>query len=285
MTSPVSQTCGRSGADPDRPYYPAASAVANSPSHDLYTQQSNRVGGRSAPPAFACPRLAGGPAASFRGEVSGNHLAEWTAFSGRGNNGMKPHLRPCDNARRSPSAEWKAGMGLSLADTRIMSPRLVLRAYKVEDFDDYYAMLSDPEGFRYSERGPMTSEEAWSRLLRHVGHWALLGHGLFAVEERDTGRLIGEAGLGDFRRRLGADFDPYPEASWTVAGWAQGRGYATEAAGAALEWMNQHWQTQRTVCLIHAENRASNAVARKLGYMPYSEREYRGYSAVLFERN
>ena len=167
---------------------------------------------------------------------------------------------------------------------RIESERLTLRVLGLDDFEDYAALLADPDSFRFSERGPMTGDEAWTRLLRHVGHWASMGWGMFGVVEKETGRFVGEAGLGDFRRGLGPNYDRVPEAGWTVARWAQGRGYATEAMAAAIAWMEETFGTERSVCLIHADNVASLRVADKLGYARFGETTYRDYPALLFER-
>ena len=175
-------------------------------------------------------------------------------------------------------------MDIQARGGRIETERLVLRVLGLDDFDDYFAVAAHPDTFRYSERGPMSSDEAWTRLLRHVGHWALLGWGLFAVEEKATGRFVGEAGLGDFRRGLGPHYDGVPEAAWTIAHWAQGRGYATEAMMAALAWTETHLGAERSVCLIHTDNTASLRVAEKLGYKAFAECQYRGYDAILFER-
>lgn len=170
------------------------------------------------------------------------------------------------------------------APVRIETERLVLRILRADDFPEYAAVAADPETFRYSQRAGMTNDESWTRLLRHAGHWALLGHGLFGVEEKASGRFVGEAGLGDFRRGLGPEFDDAPEAAWTIARWAQGRGYATEAAAAAHRWMEVRFATTRSVCIIHVDNAASLSVARKLGYRAFAERGYRGYRALLLER-
>jgi RimJ/RimL family protein N-acetyltransferase len=168
-------------------------------------------------------------------------------------------------------------------DVRVETPRLILRRYRESDFQDFHAMASDPGMFRYSDRGAMTSDEAWSRLLRHAGHWALLGYGVFAVEEKETGRYTGEAGLSQFRRGLGEPFDSRPEITWSIKAERQGRGYAREAAEAALAWFEQV-HPGPTVCLIHLANAPSLRLARKLGYRRFAEIEYKGYPAALFER-
>ncbi|MDP9416229.1 MAG: GNAT family N-acetyltransferase [Pseudomonadota bacterium] len=170
------------------------------------------------------------------------------------------------------------------AATWIETDRLLLRAYEPAHFGPFFELMADPETFRFSERGAMTSDEAWGRLLRHIGQWSVTGYGLFAVEEKASGRFVGEAGLADFRRQLGARFDAAPEASWTIAPAAQGRGYATEAAGAALKWMEDRFGSMRAVCLVHLQNGPSLRVAEKLGFRPIVECRYKGYPARLHQR-
>lgn len=162
--------------------------------------------------------------------------------------------------------------------------RLVLRLFEEADFEGLFAITCHPETFRFSERGPMGSDEAWGRLLRNIGHWRVKGFGMFAVLEKESGRLLGEAGVADFHRNLGADFDQVPEASWTIAPWAQMRGYATEAVGAALSWAGADLGCDRTVCLIHTRNEPSLRVAEKVGFRPFRSIKYKGYPARLLER-
>ena len=170
------------------------------------------------------------------------------------------------------------------ARDRVETARLILRPYEERDFDALRALSSHPDTFRFSERGPMTGDEAWSRLLRHVGHWALAGYGVFALEDKETGRFVGEAGLCDFRRGLGPRFDGVPEMTWSITAELQGRGLAPEAAGAALRWTEARVPARRTVCLIHEENLASLRVAEKIGYRPFERGSYKGYGSVLLER-
>ena len=175
-------------------------------------------------------------------------------------------------------------LGVSAGNPFVETERLLLRQPRADDFADYFALVGDPDAFRYCGRGAMTREEAWSRLLRQVGHWSLLGYGLFAVAEKASGRFVGEVGLGDFHRGFGPRFDDAPEACWTIARRSQGRGYATEAAAAAHDWMERRFGTERTVCLIQGDNAPSLAVAHKLGYRPVGARHYRGYCAIVHER-
>jgi RimJ/RimL family protein N-acetyltransferase len=167
---------------------------------------------------------------------------------------------------------------------RIETERLILRLYRASDYDAVHALSAPPDMWRYSERGGMTPEESWARLLRHTGHWTVMGFGIFGVEEKLTGRLVGEAGHADFRRHLGGDFDSFPEASWTIDPHAQGRGYATEAARAAAAWIERARGATTTVCLVHEENAPSLRVAEKLGYRPMRSFTYRGYPATLMKR-
>jgi RimJ/RimL family protein N-acetyltransferase len=175
-------------------------------------------------------------------------------------------------------------MALRSGDTWIETDRLRLRRYEAGHFTALAELTALPETFQYSERGPMSSEEAWSRLLRHIGHWAVMGFGFFAIEEKIGGRFVGEAGLNDFQRGLGPDFDGVPEIGWTITPSAQKRGYATEAAEAVLAWMEERFDSARVVCLIHLANAASLRVAEKLGFVQQGECIYRGYPAVRLER-
>jgi RimJ/RimL family protein N-acetyltransferase len=152
----------------------------------------------------------------------------------------------------------------------IDTDRLTLRGHALTDFTDSAAMWGDPEVTRHIAGRPSTEEEAWGRLLRYAGMWPLLGIGYWVVRERASGRFVGEVGLSHFHRDITPSFDGAPEAGWAVARWAQGRGFATEALGAVLNWADQSLPksgtTARTVCMIGPHNLASIRVAEKLGF-------------------
>jgi RimJ/RimL family protein N-acetyltransferase len=167
----------------------------------------------------------------------------------------------------------------------IETERLILRPHILADFDELLTVSNDAEVMKFITHGaPATGQDVWNKLLRNIGHWAALGHGVFAVVDRQTGRYLGDTGLADFHRGLGDDFDPYPETAWVFTGHAQGKGFATEAASAAHRWFDTERGARRTVCIIDPDNAASIGVARKLGYNHYGETEYKGDHVLKFER-
>jgi RimJ/RimL family protein N-acetyltransferase len=163
--------------------------------------------------------------------------------------------------------------------------RLLLRPHRLSDHTQRCEMTSDPETMRFVGGQPQSAEENWSRILRYAGHWALFGYGLFAVEEKASGRLAGEVGLMHFRRGLGDDFDPFPEGAWILARWAEGRGYASEAIEAVIGWHEEMHGDGRQVCIIAPDNLPSLRLAAKLGFLPYREAPYHGNEVILHARN
>ena len=162
--------------------------------------------------------------------------------------------------------------------------RLVLRPYNIGDFEGYLKMVSDPNVVRFLGGQPMPAEDAWNRLLRYAGHWTLFGFGMFAVLEKSTGLFSGETGVADFHRGLSQHFDGVGEAAWVFTSESQGRGFASEAALAALNWYSSSANRRRTVCLIAPDNQPSLVLAEKLGYAPFGNVVYRGGPFVTLER-
>jgi RimJ/RimL family protein N-acetyltransferase len=166
----------------------------------------------------------------------------------------------------------------------IETERLVLRAYRLEDFPHVAAAWADPEVVRHIGRRPSTEEEAWSRFLRNIALWPILGYGYWAATEKTTGRFVGDVGFADLKRGVEPSVKGVPEIGWVLARWSHGLGYATEAARAALRWLESALGPQRTVCIINADNRASVRVAEKCGYREFARTEYKGSAVVMLER-
>ena len=143
----------------------------------------------------------------------------------------------------------------------LATERLILRPHRPEDFEPFAAMMADPGVARFLtlDSKPQPRGEAWRALAAVIGCWTLRGFGMWALEEKATGRYVGRAGPWQ------PEGWPGFEIGWGTVPEVQGRGYATEAAVAAVAWSHAHLGVDRILHIIHPENLASQAVARKLG--------------------
>ena len=138
--------------------------------------------------------------------------------------------------------------------------RLLLRAFRAEDFEPYAAICADPEVMRYLGEGrPLSRSDAWRQMAMILGHWRLRGYGLWAVEERATGALVGR--LGFFQPEGWPGF----ELGWMLRRASWGKGYATEGARRALAHAFANLGRDRVISLIRPDNRPSVRVAERLG--------------------
>ena len=165
------------------------------------------------------------------------------------------------------------------------TPRLVLRGYVLEDFPAYAAMWADPEVTRFIGGVPVTEEDAWSRFLRAVGQWAMLGFGFWSIIERRSGERIGEVGFVEGRRNIVPSLVGVPECGWSLVRSAQGRGFATEAVGVALAWGDRHFGKVRMACIIAPENAASLRVAEKNGLREALRTTYKNEPTIMLFRD
>lgn len=107
--------------------------------------------------------------------------------------------------------------------------------------------------------GPRGTDESWRGLATAVGMWALRGASLFSLIERETGLWIGRVGPWIPQGALG------PEVGWSMSPAAWGRGYATEAAAAVLDWVFDNAGWTEVIHCIDPANTPSIAVAGRLG--------------------
>lgn len=167
----------------------------------------------------------------------------------------------------------------------LSTARLILRPFAPTDFDAVAAYWADGAVTRFTRGGqPLGRSEAWQRFLQHPGHWAMMGYGFWAVEEKSTGRMIGEAGFIDLKRDYHPAVNGVPEIGWVIAPGAQGKGYATEAALAAIAWGKDHFGRIRVLAAVAKENAASIRVAEKCGFVECLRAEFSGREAVFLDR-
>lgn len=162
--------------------------------------------------------------------------------------------------------------------------RLNLRPHRPEDLDRACALWGDPEVTRFIGGRPSTREEVWARLLRYAGLWSWFGFGYWALEERATGRFVGECGFADFQRAIATDLRSLPEIGWALTSDVHGRGLGTEAVQAAVTWADERFQGGATWCLVDPGNEPSRRLAAKVGYREIERTTYHGAEVVLLRR-
>ncbi len=155
--------------------------------------------------------------------------------------------------------------------------RLRLRGFTEADFPTYRALVTDPAVMRFLGDGrPLGEIEAWRQLATILGHWTLRGFGLWAVEERDSGRFVGRVGL------LEPAGWPGFELAYTIAPACWGRGYAREAGAAALHHAREVLRRTEIISIIRPDNEASVRVATALGATRSQTIEFLGAPADIY---
>ncbi|WP_250033319.1 GNAT family N-acetyltransferase [Paractinoplanes maris] len=146
----------------------------------------------------------------------------------------------------------------------LRTDRLLLRGWQDADLDVLAAINADPEVMRYILDGRVRDREESAEGLRRMRReWDEHGFGLYAVEVRETGELIGWAGLAV--PAFLPEVMPAVEIGWRLSRAAWGHGYATEAAAAALRFGFDEAGLDRVISIRHVDNQRSARVMAKLG--------------------
>ncbi len=144
----------------------------------------------------------------------------------------------------------------------IETPRLILRRFRVEDLEPFMAYRNDPEVARYQTWESFSREEAEKFIARQSrarpgipGRWFQ-----FAVEIKDRGVLAGDCALlmVKWARKIG-------EIGYTFSREYQGVGFATEAAGAVVDYGFDTIGLNRIIATTDCRNTRSVALMKRLG--------------------
>ena len=166
---------------------------------------------------------------------------------------------------------------LRSAIPRLTTDRLILRSFVADDFEAYAPIMADPGVTRFLGEGRALSRaDAWRQMAMIIGHWALRGFGLWAVEERSTGRLLGRIGCNQ------PEGFPAFEIGYVLARHAWGHGYAREGAAAALGYARDVLGRTEITSIIRPGNSGSIRVATSLGAVAAETVEFYGAPAVIY---
>ncbi len=157
----------------------------------------------------------------------------------------------------------------------IETEHLLLRPFTPADADAYYAaILADARVMEFLPGGkPVPPQRATAIVRGIIEHWEDNGYGLWAVIDKDTDELIGYCGLQQLDNKHNV------ELAYALARAYWRRGLATEAAQATLRYGFETLNLAHIVAVVVPENKASQAVIRKLGLK--FERRARVYQEIM----
>jgi RimJ/RimL family protein N-acetyltransferase len=161
-----------------------------------------------------------------------------------------------------------------MSEVRLETERLHLRPLRTADIEEFIALSEDPEIARFVKA--LDRPQAEERLRAIAREWRERGHGIFAVLHRGDRRFLG---------RLGLSY--WPQFGETEVGWvlrrdAWGRGYASEAARAILDWGFEALPAPYFTAMIAPDNERSIRVARGLGLSPLRRDVLNGTAVVVY---
>jgi RimJ/RimL family protein N-acetyltransferase len=153
---------------------------------------------------------------------------------------------------------------LDLPVDSIETARLLLRVPELPDAEALMDILWDLEVVEQKQVTLLEPPGGLDLALKNTGdmrrQWQLRGYGQWSVVEKATGQVIGCVGFYHPQR-------PWPgvDLGWVVHRSRWGRGLATEAASAALEWVWRRTRIDRIISLIAPDDRRSIRIATKIG--------------------
>lgn len=142
----------------------------------------------------------------------------------------------------------------------IETNRLILREYTMDDFNDLYQILSDPETMKhypkpYDEKGTIRWLE-WS-----INNYRQYGFGLWAIELKETNEFIGDCGI----TLQNIDNELLPEIGYHINKKHWKKGYAKEAGLAVLNWGFNNTNYEAFYSYMNNTNVASYSTAASIG--------------------
>ncbi|HET9671403.1 MAG TPA: GNAT family N-acetyltransferase [Actinomycetota bacterium] len=155
-----------------------------------------------------------------------------------------------------------------MAVEMIETPRLVLRPFAADlsDLDPLHEIQSDPVHMRHYPH-PFSRDESRAWIEEALDQQERLGYSLWAIEDRDTGEVLGNCGPVP-RTIDGVD---EVELGWSVTPRRARQGIATEAATVWRDRCLGSLGMERVISLILPENRPSRGVAGKIGMTVWKE--------------
>ncbi|MCE7994595.1 MAG: GNAT family N-acetyltransferase [Roseivirga sp.] len=140
----------------------------------------------------------------------------------------------------------------------LATERLIFRQWKNKDYPAFAEFYSDQANARFVG-GQKKPEDAWRLMATYIGHYTLRGYSYLAIDEKDSGKLIGTVGLWN------SEPWPEPELGYWLLPEAQGKGFGVEAGLAVKSYALNDLKLNSLVSYIDPANDASKKLALRLG--------------------
>lgn len=169
-----------------------------------------------------------------------------------------------------------AGLPWEILNTR----RCVVRETTVEDVDSFYRIYADPSVTAYMEGlfADRDEEVAYTKEYREKVY-AFYGYGMWTVLERESGEVIGRAGIS---WREGYDL---PELGFVFGVPWQGQGYAFEVCSAILDYAREELLMEAVQALVRPGNERSFRLCERLGFVRKGETKLDGMRHIVFAKD
>ena len=134
---------------------------------------------------------------------------------------------------------------------------LILRGYREADFEAFFAFGQSDRARFFG--GPHTRWDSWRAFMAGIGHWALRGYGMWMVEHRATGAVVGRVAM------IYNDGWDEPELGYHIYDGFEGHGLAHQACVAARAYAARHFGLDGVISYVDGCNIRSIRLVHRLG--------------------
>lgn len=172
------------------------------------------------------------------------------------------------------------GGGIVSIESQHETERLILRPFSIDDIDDYYQVMKQPEVRRWlrgiDDGKGFSREETKTWIQGFIDSWNQYGYGPFAIINKDSNKLIGHCGI-----RFNPTYE-WTEFMYGIHPEQWSKGYATEAAKKCLEIGFINLKLERIYDYTLPNNYRAINVMKKLGMKYVKNFNHKGFDHVLY---
>ncbi len=162
------------------------------------------------------------------------------------------------------------------------TPRLQIKEFTEDGFEDFFLLVGDPEVMRYSLKGPLNREQAQKSFKdRILGHYKTYGYGLWSIFLKKEKKFIGLAGL--LTRQI--EGEEKVELAYRLLPVYWGHGLAVEAAAAIADYAFSTLKINFLISIIDVNNHRGLLLAKRLGMQVVKKTLFHNFEVLIYGRS